>query len=103
MGKWLYGEYTTQIDLIENPDLYLEVTYRVDTYAAKEPWNEKPDKVDYNVALWLRLYKSKCDEVECAIQEKHLKAEYGDLIENYLEKIWHLIPFKEDEPDYGDE
>lgn len=102
MGKWLYGEYTTQIDLIENPDLYLEVTYRVSTYEVKEPWNEKSDKVDYDVALWLRLYKSKCDEVECSIKEEHLKAEYGDLIDNHLNKIWDLIHFEE-EQDYGDE
>lgn len=99
MGKWFYGEYTTQIDLIDNPDLYLEVDYKINYYEAKEPWNEKPDKVDYDVALWLRLYKSKADEVECNIQEKHLKTEYGDLIESHLEKIRDMIKFTEKEDD----
>ncbi len=95
MGKWLYGEYTTQIDLIENPDLYREVTYRIKTYDVKEPWNEKPDKVDYDVSLWIRLYKSKVDEVECQIKKEHLISEFDDLIQNHLYKIWDMIPFKE--------
>ena len=64
-----------------------------------DDWNEKPDKVDYDVALWLRLYKSKADEVECNIQEKHLKTEYGDLIESHLEKIRDMIKFTEKEDD----
>ena len=103
MGKWLYGEYTTQIDLIDNPDLYLEVTYKVSTYAAKEPWNEKPDSVEYDVSLWLRLFKAKVDEVECSVKETHLRAEYGDIIDAHLNKIWDLIPFVEDEPEDRDE
>jgi len=95
MGKWLYGEYTTQIDLIENPDFYLEVTYRIKTY--KESY---PIFYIYDISLCMRLYRSKVDEVECQIKKEHLISEFGDLIQNHLYKIWDMIPFKEIQLEY---
>jgi hypothetical protein len=95
MGKWLYGEYTDKIDLIENPDLYLEVVYRVESYETKVPYEELPDKIDYDVTLWLRLLKCRVDEVDCKVDEEFLKKEYEDIIIDRLYKIWDLIDFSE--------
>lgn len=95
MSGWIKGEYTHQFDLINNPDLYIEVRYSVEQFIGKSPWADREEVMTYAASLWMRLDKCRIDEFEIKLDHEHIVAEYGDLIQEQYHKISHLINFKE--------